>query len=110
MSVIIKDYTIPPDCPMCPMAHYNRYDEFTGCNIISGKKYAMKTEKGYAETSYRPDWCPLIEMPQLDSIAIGKIVDIFRDRLIEAKTHEFIKKPYAWALYQTWKEIDERGV
>lgn len=55
---------MPKDCIYCPVAHYNKLDEFTGCDIVGGKKYAMTTEKGYKETSCRPSWCPLKPLPQ----------------------------------------------
>lgn len=62
MGVYIKNFTIPKDCPMCPMAHYNAQDEFTGCNVVNGKKYAMLKEPDYADSSTRPEWCPLLEV------------------------------------------------
>lgn len=106
MSVIIKDFKMPDGCLQCPM----QWGGF--CGVVPAwvdEGRVAPTVEDAAKQGKAP-WCPLIEVPQLDSIAIGKIVDIFRDRLIEAKAHEYIKKPYAWALYQTWKEIDERGV
>lgn len=62
MSIIIRDFKMPKDCPMCPLAHWNALDEFTGCNVISGKKHAVLSDKEYAESSTRPDWCPLIDI------------------------------------------------
>ena len=54
---------MPTDCPECPMAHWNKLDEFTGCDAVSGKKYAIN-DKEYAESSCRPSWCPLRPLPQ----------------------------------------------
>ena len=55
-AVLVID--MPKDCPECPMAHWNKLDEFTGCDAVSGKKYAIN-DKEYAESSSRPTWCPL---------------------------------------------------
>jgi len=55
---------MPKDCPMCPFAHYDRFDTFCGCDITRGKRWAVKNDKDYAESSTRPDWCPLIEVPE----------------------------------------------
>ena len=62
MSILIKGMDMPKDCPMCPMAHWNACDEFTGCGIVAGKKYANKTDPKYMKSTCRPDWCPLVEV------------------------------------------------
>lgn len=59
--MILVDMPMPIDCPMCPMAHYARGVEFMGCEIVNGKRYAMK-DPIYANTSTRPEWCPLKEV------------------------------------------------
>lgn len=64
MSIIIKGMEMPKDCPMCIAAHYNKLDEFTGCEIVSGKKYAAQRDAEYAKSSTRPDWCPLVPVPR----------------------------------------------
>ena len=58
MSILIKGMKMPKDCPMCPMAHYNALSEFTGCKI--GKRFFDGDEMN---TSTRPSWCPLTELP-----------------------------------------------
>lgn len=67
MGVYIKNMEMPRDCPLCPLAHYNRLDQFTGCDIVSGRRYAMQDET-YAQSSVRPDWCPLIEIPEAKEV------------------------------------------
>lgn len=47
---------------MCPMSHWNKSDNFTGCEVVPGKKYEMLHSLEYAESSGRPDWCPLINI------------------------------------------------
>ena len=76
MGVYIKGMNIPKDCPMCPMAHYNAQDDFTGCNVVNGKKYAMQTDAEYANSSTRPDWCPLVSVPPHGRLIIenGEII------------------------------------
>ena len=59
--MIIADIPMPQDCPMCPMSHWNKLDEFTGCGVVNGKKYAMNDPE-YAKSSTRPKWCPLKEV------------------------------------------------
>ena len=63
MGIYLPNMEMPKDCPMCPLAHYNTLGDFTGCNITPGKRYAMTHDKEYAESSTRPAWCPLVEVP-----------------------------------------------
>lgn len=65
------DLEMPKDCPMCPFANYDMFNTFSGCNITSGKRWAVKNDKDYAESSTRPDWCPLIEVPEPH----GRLID-----------------------------------
>lgn len=62
---------MPKDCPMCPFAHYDIFNTFCGCDITRGKRWAMKNDKDYAESSTRPDWCPLIEVSEPH----GRLID-----------------------------------
>lgn len=59
MSKLIIEMEMPKDCPMCPMAHYNKLDEFTGCEVAAGKLFAATRDKAYAESTCRPSWCPI---------------------------------------------------
>ena len=70
MGVYIKDFKMPKDCPMCPLAHYNKLDEFTGCGVVHGKMYAVKRDKQYANSTTRPQWCPLLEVSEC-----GRLID-----------------------------------
>lgn len=72
MSVIVKGMKMPKDCPMCPMSHWTKAsDEFTGCDVVSGKRYEMSKSKEYRESVTRPDWCPLVELPEKH----GRLID-----------------------------------
>lgn len=66
------DLEMPKDCPMCPFANYDMFNTFSGCDITSGKRWAVKNDKDYAESSTRPDWCPLIEVPEPHGDLIGR--------------------------------------
>lgn len=63
MSVLIKGIEMPEGCPFCPLSHWTRgTDEFAGCEIVTGKRYAMLNDKAFAASlaKSRPDWCPLV--------------------------------------------------
>ena len=74
------DLEMPKDCPMCPFANYDMFNTFCGCDITRGKRWAVKNDKDYAESSTRPDWCPLIEVPEphgrlIDADALHKLFE-----------------------------------
>ena len=62
MSILIKGMEMPKDCPMCSMAHYDITGTFRGCEIVAGKKHAIN-DLVYANSSTRPNWCPLVPVP-----------------------------------------------
>ncbi len=65
MSVLVKNMKMPKDCPQCPLSSWSPItDEFLGCFIVPGKRYAVLSDKEYAESTKRPDWCPLVELPE----------------------------------------------
>ena len=74
---------------MCPFAHYDMFNTFSGCDITRGKRWAVKNDKGYDESSTRPDWCPLIEVQGPH----GDLID--RDKL---RAKEFIHDGDAYAV------------
>ena len=76
MSVLIKGMELPKDCPYCKMAYYNASDEFTGCAVVPDKRYAMHNDAVYAKSTQRPDWCPLVEIPEPHGDLIDR--DAFR--------------------------------
>lgn len=60
MAILIPDMEMPDDCPRCPLAHWNKLDQLTGCEIVN--RYVPRTDRVYWESDRRPDWCPLIEV------------------------------------------------
>jgi len=78
MSILIKGMKMPKDCPMCPLSHWNKLDEFTGCEVVNGKRFAVTNDKGYAQSNTRPSWCPLVEIPPHGRlIDADKLEDVF---------------------------------
>ena len=71
MSVLVKGIKMPKDCPQCLLSSWSPItNEFLGCYAVPGKRYAM-LDKEYAESSERPDWCPLVELPEKH----GRLID-----------------------------------
>lgn len=69
MSILIKGMGMPKNCLYCPMSHWNKLDEITGCEIVIGKKYVDKSDTGFWQED-RPKWCPLVEIPKH-----GRLID-----------------------------------
>lgn len=61
MGIYIKGMEMPKDCPMCPLAHWNKLDRLTGCEIV--KRYIPDNDTEYWQSDHRPEWCPLVEVP-----------------------------------------------
>ena len=60
MGIYIKGMKMPKKCVFCPLSHWNKIDELTGCELH--QKYIPNAEKEFWEKD-RPDWCPLVEVP-----------------------------------------------
>lgn len=39
-------------------------------------------------------------------MTLEKAVKLLEEKYEQAKNMEYVQKPLAWALYQTWKEVD----
>ena len=59
------------------MSHWNLLQEFTGCDAVPGKKFAMSSDPEYANSpaKSRPGWCPLIDMGPLTPMAAALVRD-----------------------------------
>lgn len=78
MSVLVKGIKMPKDCPQCLLSSWSPItDEFLGCFAVPGKRYAVLSDKEYAKSTKRPDWCPLVELPEKH----GRLIDA--DELID---------------------------
>lgn len=39
-------------------------------------------------------------------MTVGRMNKILMQNLLIAQKYKYIRKPFAWALYETWKEVD----
>ena len=72
-GIYISGMEMPVGCPVCPLAHWTSgTGEFSGCNMVFGKKFAVFNDQKYANShvASRPDWCPLISVPNH-----GRLID-----------------------------------
>ena len=72
MSVLIKDMEIPENCGLCDLFHA---ESPMHCTVIKGHKTV-----GAPYGMPRPDWCPLVEVPEkhgrlIDADALIKFVE-----------------------------------
>lgn len=74
MSILIKGLKMPKDCPQCPLSHWNKIDQLTGCELV--RRYVPESESSYWQSDTRPEWCPLVELPDH-----GELID--RDELMK---------------------------
>ena len=93
MSIIVKGMKMPDDCPVCPLAHWNKLDSFTGCELI--KRYFDKADM---ETRGRPSFCPLVELPAehgrlIDADALKDTLDYY---IREAGWSDEINEALTW--------------
>lgn len=95
MSVVVR-MEMPKDCPMCPMAHWNKLDELTGCEVAPGKLFEFSRSKEYRESNTRPDWCPIIcQLPE----GHGRLVDA------DALLRDIEKYHVSEGKFQHWLEL-----
>ncbi len=89
-DILIRGMEMPKDCPFCPMAHWNKFDALTGCNVVPGKKFVPETESEYWYSDHRPSWCPLVPLPAnhgrlIDADVLSALVEepieVFTSRL-----------------------------
>lgn len=59
MSVIIKGVTMPGTCVDCPLFRESAY----GFDLCKGKGIGFVAEDAKWLDATRPDWCPLVELP-----------------------------------------------
>jgi hypothetical protein len=70
-DILIRGMEMPRDCPMCILAHFNKLDEFTGCDAAPGKRYVPHSDYQFWNSSERPSWCPLLPLPE----GHGRLID-----------------------------------
>lgn len=79
MSEVIVRMEMPINCEHCPMSHWNKQNELTGCDAVGGKRYVSSEDEFWCVP--RPPWCPIVcELPEH-----GDLID--RDELKKHKRH-----------------------
>lgn len=65
MSILIKDMDIPKSCDKCRFCVNGFTDEapMYECAVQSYENVSVLVESGGKPFDFRPDWCPLIELP-----------------------------------------------
>lgn len=39
-------------------------------------------------------------------MTLERVIKILKGNLLIAQKNKYIRKPFAWSLYETWKEVD----
>ena len=92
MGVYIKGIKIPKECRECYLLEYYEYLGETQCSVT--RRMLAEREKPISFDG-RPDWCPLVEIPEPHGRLIDEdnVIDAVHERLQVLQTHkEFIKK------------------
>lgn len=77
MSEVIVRMEMPLNCERCPMSHWNKLNELTGCDAVGGKRYVSDDDEFWHMA--RPSWCPIIgELPEQHGDLIDREL-LFRD-------------------------------
>ena len=58
MSEVIVRMEMPLNCEHCPMSHWNKLNELTGCDAVGGKRYVSDDDEFWHMA--RPSWCPIV--------------------------------------------------
>lgn len=110
MSVLIRGMELPKGCHFCPMAHWTSgTDEFSGCEVVPGKKHTMFEDEAYANspTASRPDWCPLHALhPHGRLIDADALLDIIKSNAYPV-WHGYNEFEYGMTLYGIQQAISE---
>lgn len=63
-KMVLINIRMPKDCMVCPCSFYNQLGHFSGCEAVPGKRYAVMEDPEYANSSGRPEWCPMKEVQE----------------------------------------------
>ena len=74
MDILVKGMTMPKDCPMCPLSHWDKLDRLTGCELVN--RHVPKSDQEYWMSDRRPEWCPLIEFESDSERTLKQIKEI----------------------------------
>lgn len=92
-DILVKGMDMPKDCPMCPLAHWNKLDMLTGCE--RGHRYVSKSDVDYWQSDTRPEWCSLVEVPPHGRlIDAEELKELFRETITGIATRTDMKGAY----------------
>ena len=91
MSILIHDMEMPTSCDKCRFCVNGFTDDapMYECAVQSYENVSVLVESGGKPFDFRPDWCPLIELPP-------------HGRLIDIKSVEYGKFTTVGNEYQRW--------
>lgn len=93
MSILIRDMEMPTSCDKCRFCVNGFTDDapMYECAVQSYENVSVLVESGGKPFDFRPDWCPLIELPPH-----GRLGDLDKlwDRMYNYIDNEGAKMPY----------------
>lgn len=103
MSVIIKGATMPGTCVDCPLFRESAY----GFDLCKGKGIGFVAEDAKWLDATRPDWCPLVELPEKH----GRLIDAddmerFMSDTVQGDIRQYPYSDTLWDMAFKW--IDSR--
>ena len=94
MSVLIKGMELPAECRECKMLTYY---STSGCSMCDITGNALARNFKPIPFDGRPDWCPLIEIPEhgrlIDADALKETLDYY---ICEANWGDEVNKALRW--------------
>ena len=91
MSEVIVRMEMPLNCEHCPMSHWNKLNELTGCDAVGGKRYVSDDDEFWRVP--RPSWCPIIGvLPEQH----GRLVDAKHFEVVSYTENEIEQAGYCW--------------
>ena len=81
MSVIVKGMKMPENCDKCKLVRY--FGMAGGIECLAKKEWPATSyaDEKFREIGVRPDWCPLVGLPEKH----GELID--RQKLLEDNKH-----------------------
>lgn len=94
MSVIIKGATMPGTCVDCPLFRESAY----GFDLCKGKGIGFVAEEAKWLDATRPDWCPMVELPEkhgrlIEADSLKETLDYY---ILEAGWDEKTNQVLGW--------------
>ena len=93
MSILIRDMEMPTSCDKCRFCVNGFTDDapMYECAVQSYENVSVLVESGGKPFDFRPDWCPLIELPPHGQL--GDLDELW-DRMYNYIDNEGAKMPF----------------